>query len=376
MSTRPLFLPTDRPSLDSGHVPALNGLRALSVLIVLVSHWDLESYVPGGLGVGVFFVISGFLITRLLLAENDEFGSIDVVRFLARRVMRLYPPLLTMVSVVLIYFVVQDRPFDTKAIWSVLFYYANYFRIFDPQPLSNLSLTHTWSLSIEEHFYLVYPPLLMMFLARRWRLISGLVGGCVLSLVLRCVYYALWGDASSSYIYNATETRMEFIFTGALIAVLCSRTEIGRLLSRIDNRLILCAGIVLILLSILIRDPVYRSTLRFTTQSVGLLLLVPVLVYGPHLMRIKTAINNRYLDWLGRVSYDLYLLHPPIIAFVIFYIQQRYELNYLTKSVGFGIGTIASVLAAACSYYLVDAPTRRVRARLRPRRRPAERTVA
>lgn len=208
MSTRPLFLPTDRPSLDSGHVPALNGLRALSVLIVLVSHWDLESYVPGGLGVGVFFVISGFLITRLLLAENDEFGSIDVVRFLARRVMRLYPPLLTMVGVVLIYFVVQDRPFDTKAIWSVLFYYANYFRIFDPQPLSNLSLTHTWSLSIEEHFYLVYPPLLMMFLARRWSLISGLIGGCVLSLVLRCVYYALWGDASSSYIYNATETQI------------------------------------------------------------------------------------------------------------------------------------------------------------------------
>src|SRR4051812_31928291 len=101
-AARPLFLPESRMSAQSGHIPNLDGLRAISIMIVMLSHFVNASLFPGGLGVYVFFVISGFLITRLLFGEKKNSGRISLANFYFRRALRLYPVVLVFTGVVLV----------------------------------------------------------------------------------------------------------------------------------------------------------------------------------------------------------------------------------------------------------------------------------
>src|SRR4029077_12459985 len=153
-----------RHPVENGAIPSLDGLRAISILIVLVSHAGYGTVVPGGLGVTIFFFLSGYLITTLLLDENKRSGRINIGKFYLRRVFRLFPPLL--VTLVIAYSLVALGLLDGGISWAgvlaQLLYFANYYGLFfDPGNTTAAGTGILWSLAVEEHFYMVYPAVLV-----------------------------------------------------------------------------------------------------------------------------------------------------------------------------------------------------------------------
>jgi peptidoglycan/LPS O-acetylase OafA/YrhL len=145
------------PSLtaDGAYVAEIDGMRALSIMVVAASHFWPRGPIPGGFGVTVFFFVSGFLITRLLIAEHAKSGRISIPRFYVRRFLRLYPALIALlIGASAASFLAQGSvPLDELAAGA--FYYMNYFSLDHPQ--MDLPIRMLWSLAIEEHYYLLYP---------------------------------------------------------------------------------------------------------------------------------------------------------------------------------------------------------------------------
>ena len=141
-------------------IPSLDGLRAISILIVFMAHARLSPYLPGGFGVTIFFFLSGFLITTLFYREAERYGQIDLKAFYLRRALRLSPPLL--VTLAITYTLVSLGLFlgkiDPLAIASQVFYFYNYYSVFVPDSTEGArGLNVLWSLAVEEHFYLIFP---------------------------------------------------------------------------------------------------------------------------------------------------------------------------------------------------------------------------
>ena len=177
-------------------LPKLNGLRALSAFIVVVYHYGF--YVPAGFGVLTFFVMSGFLITWLLLKEHDRTGSVSLRAFLA----------------VILLSVAGVRIIWPQA-WASFFYVANYYQGLNGYPSSAFS--HTWSLGIEEQFYLLWP-LAFLLLGNRPRLTLARLIGCIAAInVYRIILHSV--GVPEEYIYTALDTRLDHLLVGCAIAV-------------------------------------------------------------------------------------------------------------------------------------------------------------
>ena len=157
-----------------GHIPGLDGLRALSVLIVIIAHMGFEHIVPGGFGVTMFFFISGFLITRLLLAESEAKGNVKLGKFYMRRIIRLYPALLFMLYLSACLYIIMGyghpAPMEVAA---GVGYFTNIFQVFSriSGDVPFMPWTHLWSLAVEEHFYLGFPILIVLF-RKNWHGLS------------------------------------------------------------------------------------------------------------------------------------------------------------------------------------------------------------
>ena len=235
--TKPLVLTTEargRP-ISFSFVPALDGLRAIAVTGVMLYHGGAPLAGGGFLGVNVFFVLSGFLITSLLLGEWTKRLTIRLGQFWTRRARRLLPALLLMLVGVAIYAKVFATPGEFANLrldsLSTLFYVANWHFIFaganyfsqtaQPSPVS-----HMWSLAIEEQFYIVWPPvaLVLLHLGRRlqpsrrlWPVFAvAVVGAAASALDMRLSYY---GGASITRLYEGTDTRCQDVLVGAAMAI-------------------------------------------------------------------------------------------------------------------------------------------------------------
>ena len=216
-------------------VPSLDGIRAISVLLVVVAHSGVSTIVPGGLGVTIFFFLSGYLITTLMLAESERVGKIAISRFYARRIFRLAPPLLTTLAIAygLTYFGLLGGQITLEGLTTQILYFANYHTIFlDPSNNKIPSGTGIlWSLAVEEHFYIFFP--LFMALVVRNALRPRTIG---IALIIICVVILAWRihlahspEFFSDRTYLASDTRIDSIICGCLMAVLINPLrEIGR----------------------------------------------------------------------------------------------------------------------------------------------------
>ena len=151
-------------------IPSLDGIRAVSIVIVFFAHARVMPFLPGGFGVTIFFFLSGFLITTLFYREADKFGKIDLRNFYIRRLLRLSPPLF--ITLALVYGLVALGAFEgvirSDAIVSQVLYFYNYYSILSPDPTEGaLGLNVLWSLSVEEHFYLIFPFLFLYIMKNR-----------------------------------------------------------------------------------------------------------------------------------------------------------------------------------------------------------------
>ena len=362
-------VPAPDVSAPTGYRPALDGVRAVAVLAVIAYHFQYLWARGGFLGVDVFFVLSGYLITGLLLAEHARSGGIEFAGFWLRRARRLLPGLLLMLAVVALWVGATSSPFDLglrrdDLMWT-LFYGANWHfvaagRDYFAQLGSASPVQHTWSLAVEEQFYVVWPLVVgaAMWLSRGR---SGAVAGVCLAGIASSVAAMVWlyDPADPSRAYFGTDARLHELMVGALLAVALSRYDLGRIpgkLVRLIPAVTAAAGVVLLAAFALLPD---SSSVYYHGGSVAIAVASAVLVLGLELA--PRALPARLLSlgpmaWIGRLSYGLYLWHWPAILIVpsawgpFALLPGSYGLNGERLAVTF--------VVAAASYYVVERPIR------------------
>ena len=344
--------------------PALDGLRAVAVLAVIVYHDD-PSRLPGGfLGVDAFFVLSGFLITSLLLAEYRQHESIGLAAFWGRRIRRLLPALLLVLVTVSAYGATQLPAIEAAKLrgdaLSALCYVTNwrfiasgvsYFAsVTTPNPLR-----HLWSLAIEEQFYLLWPLVVIGCLrAGRGRLrvlAIASVAGLTASTILMATRFRPI-DASRSY--YGTDTRTHAVLVGALLAILLAHRPVRGVAMR---RAVLAGGLVggvlsAVMLCVVTGDSAFYyhgGSLLFAVAVAGII----ASAMQPGSSALRSALAVTPLVWVGTISYGLYLWHWPVDVFVNGARSgtSGMALTLLRLSLTFAL--------AVASFYLVELPIRR-----------------
>jgi len=305
------------------HIPAIDGLRAIAVTAVIFYHLGF-TWIPGGfLGVDLFFVISGYVITRLLLDSIARSGGLDLRGFYKARARRLLPPLLFMIVVTAFYISIwaqdsvkrflTDTPFSLTGVmnWWLVFKEQDYFEAIGRPPL----LQHTWSLAVESQFYLIWPVLLLLILKRFGKkvipiaaLSIALFSGTALFLV------SLQLDATStvSHVYFGTDTHSIGLFLGAALAVSWIPQNFkSELSTRAQNFIdfIGVFGLVGILGSFLLIDASSPTAYKiaFPLAAIFGAAIITSIVHPAS--RFAPILQNRVLLWIGERSYAIYLWH-------------------------------------------------------------------
>ncbi|MDI6025817.1 acyltransferase [Corticibacterium sp. UT-5YL-CI-8] len=307
-----------------GEIPSLNGIRAISVIIVLLSHAGLEQIVPGGFGVTIFFFLSGFLITTLMLREQRRDGAINIGAFYIRRFYRLVPPLLVMLALAYGLTLANLLPGNITAegIAAQFFYFANYFEIFFDG--SNRIPTGTgvlWSLAVEEHFYIVFPILMAGAFALRLSNRSMLItaAGLSLAILLWRTYLVYALHVSEPRIYYSSDTRIDSIIYGCMLAFICAMRGLDGITRKklsTEDYALLALGLGILAITFIVRDFQFRETLRYSLQGIAFIPLFYLAVGRPDSWPFR-LLSNRLLARLGVYSYSIYLIHRVIIVALI-----------------------------------------------------------
>jgi peptidoglycan/LPS O-acetylase OafA/YrhL len=299
------------------HIPSLDGIRAVSFMLVYLSHAGLGHVIPGGLGVTIFFFLSGYLITTLLRLERDRTGKNSLRDFYLRRAFRIWPPFYAILAFAIALSLLGWLPMQLRAssVVAQLCHVTNYWFIFrDTEGFPSGTVVY-WSLAVEEHFYLVFPCIFIL-LRRQFGARAGvqaLVLGalCLAVLAWRCVLAAHGAVPDRTAL--ATDTRIDSILFGCTLAVLGNpMLDTWRGSRALWLRGLLPAGVLLMVVSLVVRAPWFRETLRYSLQGLA---LVPMFVaairypdFGP--MRL---LNVPVMRFLGLLSYSLYLCHQVIL---------------------------------------------------------------
>ena len=338
------------------HLKGLDGIRALSVLLVVVAHSGYQNIVPGGFGVTVFFFLSGFLITTLLQREYENKSTISYSNFMMRRCLRIFIPLyfvylsLILLSQLNLYL----AEYSLNGVLSQLFFVTNYFKIYgNPEELLNGTGVF-WSLAVEEHFYIIFP-LIFLFLIRRN--LSYLFWFSV----LMCVLILIWRLYLNSYIdnpsrfYLATDTRFDSILYGVLLSLYMFKNNLfNESLERLVVRdyVVIIVAILIIVFTFLYRDSMFRNTFRYSLQGLALIPLFYYVVTRPDLTWFSW-LNSHVLIKIGLYSYFIYLIHFPIIIMFQHYLKIQDGLLLFTMVF------VSSYFLAVQSYRYIERPIQR-----------------
>jgi len=302
------------------HVPALDGLRGVALLGVVLFH--ANGALPGGyLGVDLFFVLSGFLITSILLAEHAATGRIALSDFWIRRARRLFPALLSLMPAIALYGRFFAKPEELSGLrgdalatlgyvanWRTILSHKSYWELFAAPSL----LEHTWSLSIEEQFYVVWPLLVAVLLRSGGprRILALAVALGALSMAATAL---LWDPAHVSRVYLGTDTRAAALLAGASLATILSRgaplsTRAVRALDA--SAAVSAAGLGVAWCTLRGESPfLYRG--GFWLTEAAALVLVACAVLGENSV-VARVLSVRPLTVVGTLSYGLYLWHWPV----------------------------------------------------------------
>jgi peptidoglycan/LPS O-acetylase OafA/YrhL len=336
-----------------GHQPALDGLRGVAILLVVGRH-AFRTPLGGGYGVDLFFVLSGFLITTLLLEERDVKGTVSIRSFYARRARRLLPALIVLLAT---YVTVESAAGHSDALRSTAaagFYTANIFQSWWPHVIGRTGLSPLWSLAQEEQFYLVAP--VVLFFALR-KVSERTVKRVVLVLIVAVIierYALMFTGAAAQRITEGPDTHSDGLMLGMVLALsLREQAQLGS--ARYDKWLGPLALLLLVPFAVL--NLVFAVSAPFV--NVAAMGLVCAVVVQPRSL-LARLLAARPLTFMGRISYSLYLWN----AALIFWLGgdaggNRHAYSYASA-------TAAVVLALAISwlsYRFVEQPFRRIHGR-------------
>jgi peptidoglycan/LPS O-acetylase OafA/YrhL len=375
------------------YLPGLDGMRALAVVAVMIYHADNEWLHGGFLGVEVFFVISGYLITLLLMAEREQTGRVDLVGFWARRARRLLPALFTMLFLVLSYTMLARADELGKLrgdLIGSLLYVSNWYQIWVGQGYTAVNdfvpLRHLWSLAVEEQFYLVWPIVMMLMLRRggtrrlamtaRWLIIAALVVTVAMAVLFHggraidCAttpeaYWNVGGRCvdKTDFLYLSTITRSSGLLLGAAFAMVWRPKAIMRGPLRDRSRMLDGAALVgLVVLGL----QMWFVTVTGPSGADPMLFRGGFLITGIATLTLIGAVTHPYtattrllalrpLVWVGTRSYGLYLYHWPIYQII-----RKVAGNSLTLP-QFVVAMIVTGLVTEASYRIIETPIRKRR---------------
>ena len=346
-------------------IPSLDGFRAISIALVILSHAGLHFvngegsfggrllHWMGAIGVSTFFVISGFLITYLLLKEEDARGKISLQRFYLRRMFRILPPFYVMALLILV-----ARQFGLVEVsWGALLSAVTFTWNYSPYA-SGWTLAHTWSLSLEEQFYLLWP--LALVLLGRHR-----AGRLALILIfsapfLRVGTYALF-PFSHGHSSMMLHTRVDNLMFGCIMALFYEHRWMTEMCKRYLRPSILTGAFALLAIAsplLTIRfGGMYDLPLGFTINAACTALIIIWAVREPN-TTVGRLLNHKWLMHVGVISYSLYLWQQPLM--------DPWNHFWGGEATGFAL----TVLAAELSYLLIEKPVLRLRTRVERMLRP------
>jgi peptidoglycan/LPS O-acetylase OafA/YrhL len=352
----------------ASYIPQFDGLRGLSILAVFVAHSEFLRALPHGhfleygrVGVDLFFVLSGFLITGILL---DTRASPHYFRnFYARRALRIWPLYYVILTLI---FVASSRLGNsfgrpTGQVWPYFYFYAQNLS-------SNLSIPYglgpTWSLAIEEQFYLTWP--LLVFLLKKRFLAITLICAVLLSLTMRVI--AFKSGAPLKFIHEFTLCRLDSIALGSLAAIWLRSPGCTERLWRRRSIQFMTAGVIGVIAARLLFHQ-QSTVISYTFMAMGFTGLLGIaLVSDHHAMVLGHFLNARWLRYTGKISYGLYLIHMPIFLFFTA-IARRHAvfsnsaaLNNIANAT---VEILAVFIVAAASWRFLETPILRLKSYFR-----------
>ncbi len=348
-----------------GKLPSLNGLRALSIILVISDHLYLKGFIHklkfpfyindiffvGNFGVNIFFIISGFLITSLLIAEEEKNNSINLKNFYIRRTLRIFP---AYYFLLLVYFILEINNIINipKIAWLTSITYTKYFF----NNVNDWYTGHTWSLCVEEHFYLFWPFLFTK--GKRFRNISLFI------LILVPIFYRFYlnlrfpDDSFWSHRFNIF-SRIDAIAFGCLFAIYKER--ILEIINKRWNLVLVVSFIVIMIFNYfdnklpqehIVKEIYYLFGGTYgTVANLAIACIMIVSVFGPKSSWWYIFLNNKYLNYIGILSYSIYLWQE------IFINDTSLMINH------FPLNLLFIPLAALFSYYVIEKPFLKLKAK-------------
>lgn len=347
--------PAGEASATWGHYPALDGLRTIAVFLVVLFHSGVAGFDGGFVGVDLFFVLSGFLVSSILIDEAERTGHIRLGRFYGRRVRRLLPAAIVVVVAtsglaLLLSSLVARLPWVGDA-QSALLYVSNWRFLaqsndYFAADLDRSPFLHFWSLSIEEQFYFAFPLLLLLLFKarRRWR--PAVVTGIAVLAALSVGSQLFWAGHDPDHAYYGTDARIYQLLVGVLAAFAWRRYQ---------HRAVRAPGAGWVFLVILLGTASSLAPFSVSWRgivaaaaSVGLILAV----VGRTDRSLVSALSRPTMTYLGRISYGIYLWHWPVLLAAGVLLDLRpWVLLMLVAGVSTGL--------ASASYQLIEMPVRR-----------------
>jgi peptidoglycan/LPS O-acetylase OafA/YrhL len=304
------------PRSRSFNIASLDGIRGVAFLLVFFSHAGLRNIVPGGFGVTVFFVLSGYLITTLLRLEYEESGTIDLKAFYLRRAFRILPLFyVVLLAAILLRCMGQlGGTLHLRAVVSQICQWSNFYLI-SHGPTAVIGGTIVlWSLAVEEHFYLVFPPLYRIICKKlsKPEQVRLLWVGCAVCLLWRCVLiFAMHRTSVRTEL--GTDTRFDCLLFGAIMAVAANPAlDTSRWFSASRLRMLVPVSLACLLFTFVNRNEDFRFTLRFTLQAVALLPLFAYAILARDSLAFR-ILNSTGMTRIGVLSYGLYLVHAIVL---------------------------------------------------------------
>ncbi|WP_417522071.1 acyltransferase family protein [Marinobacter sp.] len=341
-----MVLPNLETLLKEKKLPGLDGFRMIAVMAVLLAHSGVGSlFFSARHGVAGFFVLSGFLITWLLLKEHKKTGTVSFRNFYMRRSLRIFPAYYAFLLVSISWDLFRGNDDIKEAIVPGLFYFMNYQNAFEGHSTS--SIAHVWSLAVEEQFYLLWPILFvfLMGFGRRYAIVFLVIASLVV-LIWRSYSYTHL-DYGPSYAYNAFDTRFDNLAIGCLLAFLAEKPRWLSMFDRISSRFWMSfIPLTLLYMSKHYGNSDYAYGPAFTIDA---LLLAILLV---QLIRLSSGVfwgwlNHPLSIYLGVISYPIYLWH-------MWGLQAGDKLNFLPEWLQLLAGVVISGVLASASYHFLE----------------------
>ena len=348
----------------------LDGLRAIAVIFVILFHLQPNVFSGGFIGVPIFFVISGFLMTDSILAEISSTAKFNISQFYLKRLKRLFPALVVMIAVVatfLLVFYKQGLYGIRDVVWTNVTYTNNWWQIFNQtnyfeQANNWAPFTHLWSLSVEAQFYFIWPIILtVLIFSTRDRAFNALKISVILSIVSMILFSVLYTPTDLNRSYYGTDTRFYAFLFGAIISIL-SRIDIFNPKNKIVNRtltllykfrgIIAVGSLAVVFVGFALLNGHQDWTYLWGTHLVTLAAAISVAsVVFDRRSFFSAALSNRVFEYLGQRSYSIYLYQLPVMV-----IMEHFLKNIISQKVLLaGLEIAAILLISELSYRFVEA---------------------